>query len=112
MIRINIGENVTSLANMFALHDTSNNISFEKIIAFIDNIPLDNNITDISYMFANQSAFNLSRDLYVRDTKANQSTLKLGRFHKVSNARGAFLSKNTDGSIRAYINKLVWYESN
>ena len=112
MIRINIGENVTSLANMFALHDTSNNISFEKIIAFIDNIPLDNNITDISYMFANQSAFNLSKELYVRDTKANKSTLKLGIFHKVSNARGAFLSKNTDGSIRAYINKLVWYESN
>ena len=63
-------------------------------------------------MFANQSAFNLSKELYVRDTKANKSTLKLGIFHKVSNARGAFLSKNTDGNIIAYINQLVWYESN
>ena len=97
---------------MFALQETSNNISFEKIVALINNLPLDNNITDISYMFANQSAFNLSKDLYVTDTKANKSTLRLGIFHKVSNAQCAFLSKNNDGTIKAYINKLVWYESN
>ena len=108
ILPIKIGSNVTSLSHMFCPNNArSNAISFEKMIAFIDSIPQDNNITDISYMFADQTAFKLTKELYIADTKANKSTLKLGKFHKVSNAQGVFYS-----SAAVYINQLVWYESN
>lgn len=104
---LRVSTSVTSLSNLFNAveYKTAYDITLGKIANFIDNIPVNNNITNISYMCNNQLGIKLLKDTFKSDGP-NKSTLHLGTFGKCTNVSHAFTIDDP------YINKWIWYDKN
>lgn len=101
---IRVDSSVTALTWLFGLDNAHQNINLTKIADFIDNIPDNNNITDISYLCMLQTGIQLTKEQFVADGP-DKATLHLGTFTRCSTITSAFYCNNI------YINKWIWYNS-
>lgn len=101
---IRVDSSVTSLTWLFGLDAEHENIDLTKIANFIDNIPDNNNITDISYFCMLQTGIQLTKEQFIADGP-DKATLHLGKFARCNTITSAFYCDNI------YINRWVWYNS-
>lgn len=97
-----VNSSVTSLRWLFGLDASHANINLTKIANFIDNIPDNNNITDITDFCMLQTGIQLTKEQFKLDGP-DKSTLHLGKFAKCNSLVDAFWCNNI------YINKWIWY---
>lgn len=101
---IRVDSSVTSLTWLFGLDAKHKNIDLTKIANFIDNIPDNNNITDISYFCMLQTGIQLTKEQFIADGP-DKATLHLGKFARCNSITSAFYCDNI------YINRWIWYNS-
>lgn len=101
---IRVDSSVTSLTWLFGLDAKHENIDLTKIANFIDNIPDNNNITDISYFCMLQTGIQLTKEQFIADGP-DKATLHLGKFARCNSITSAFYCDNI------YINRWIWYNS-
>lgn len=101
---IRVDSSVTSLTWLFGLDAKHENIDLTKIANFIDNIPDNNNITDISYFCMLQTGIQLTKEQFIADGP-DKATLHLGKFARCNTITSAFYCDNI------YINRWIWYNS-
>lgn len=99
---IRVDSSVTSLTWLFGLDAKHENIDLTKIANFIDNIPDNNNITDISYFCMLQTGIQLTKEQFIADGP-DKATLHLGKFARCNSITSAFYCDNI------YINRWIWY---
>lgn len=101
---IRVDSSVTALNWLFGLDDKHENINLTKIANFIDNIPDNNNITNINNFCMLQTGIQLTKEQFIADGP-DKSTLHLGKFARCTVVTNAFYCDNI------YINKWIWYNS-
>ena len=101
---IRVDSSVTALNWLFGLDAAHENINLAKIANFIDNIPDNNNITNISNFCMLQTGIKLTKEQFIADGP-DKSTLHLGKFARCTDLIDAFWCTNI------YINKWIWYNS-
>lgn len=100
-----VDSNCTSLASTFSSGGTSDGkLPLNEIKTFLNNIPDDNSITNINYLFGWQKTFiyNITNNFSSEKTEANCS-LSLRKFKKVTSAVGVFVGTNLE-----YLNKFIF----
>lgn len=91
---LTIDSNCTSLSGTFNASG-SGKLSLNEITTFLNNIPSNNNITNINYLFGWQTSFTYNR--------SSTPAISLSRFTKVTSARGIFC-----GSSLSYLDKNIF----
>lgn len=88
---IRITETVTDLSDTFNVINSPGVANLLSIQNFLNNIPDNNSVTDIPYMFAGQSKLTYTYNNNTKNEYNNQTcSINLDKFKKVTNARGLF----------------------